>query len=658
MRARLRLRLALTLGLACALSFVLLPGYAEEKAESAAASTPAASASTSTPAAVPKEVVRVASGEHVVLELQDPVNTHSSKQGDEVEFTTTREIMVGLQEAIPAKSKVRAKLATVKKAGRAGRSGQVGLEFEEVTLPDGTTLPFKADLVRVGFTQVGKDKITVKGEGGSHKQDVVTVASGAGQGALIGVMAGGMKGAAYGSAIGAGIGIIEVLMKKGPELDLPQGTLFEVALSKPVDVPQASVERFAQMSRPVPGASTSMPVATASNNGNFTFPDAPAEGAPADDVPIPEFPEDTTSTSTGATPPAPAGEPTAPSTPTTTTTTTKPAGNGSGTTAPSSEPTTTATNTMPGLPGPLPPPPPPPPDAGTYKMSVDVRLVTVEAFVRDSRGRVLDNLTKDDFELYEDGVKQTIRNFSRDELPLAVALVVDRSGSVAPYMPDLRRAAYDTLTQLKPGDEVALFAFSSDFERLEDLTTDRRRIAERIARIRAGGGTNITDALFAATQYLAMAAPDRRRVVILVSDNQETTRGYTDQGRVIRMALETESVIYSVRTPGEPSSLTMRLPNWLGGPSSVNKITQQTGGEIIDVQSVGSLQAAMAAVVARLKTRYTLGYQSTNKAADGTFRRIEVRLNGKFGAPSQDYTVYARSGYYAPTETVAAQPTR
>ena len=87
--------------------------------------------------------------------------------------------------------------------------------------------------------------------------------------------------------------------------------------------------------------------------------------------------------------------------------------------------------------------------------------------------------------------------------PLAVALVVDSSGSVRPYMNELRRAAYETLSQLKRGDQVALFAFASEVERMEGLTTDRRRIAERIAEIRPGGGTNIVDALFDAAYYLS-----------------------------------------------------------------------------------------------------------------------------------------------------------
>ncbi len=266
----------------------------------------------------------------------------------------------------------------------------------------------------------------------------------------------------------------------------------------------------------------------------------------------------------------------------------------------------------------------------------------------------MDNLTRGDFRLFEDGVEQPVHSFSRDELPLAVALVVDRSGSVAPYMNEIRHAAYRALMQLKPGDQVCLFSFAATAERLEELTTDRQRIADRIATIHGGGGTNIVDAVHDSVNYLGMVAPESRRAVILISDNQATTRPRADLGQTIRLAIETETVVYSVRTAGETLPLTLQLPNLIGRSGPVPRITEETGGEIIEVAGNRSLDAALKTAVERLKLRYTLGYYPQNPQP-GTFRRIKVRLADPFGQPPADYQVYSRSGYYYPAPRTSAQ---
>lgn len=296
-----------------------------------------------------------------------------------------------------------------------------------------------------------------------------------------------------------------------------------------------------------------------------------------------------------------------------------------------------------------------PGQADRFRIKTDVDLVVVEATVRNQYGGVVDDLRREDFHLREDGVEQQISYFSRDELPLAVALVVDRSGSMGPVLKQLRRVAYDTLSSLKPGDQVALFDFAARAERLEDLTTDRQRIADAIGAIHTGGATVIADALFEAALYLARAAPDRRHAIILVSDNQNTLKGYSTDRRVIAQALEAQAVIYSIRVDQgvHPHMMTVLLPVFRD--VSVPEIARQTGGEVIDARSVESMRSAMAAAVSRLKQRYSLGYYSTNHRHDGAFRQIDVRVAD---GPKGQYTVYARRGYYAGTEDASALKTQ
>ena len=293
----------------------------------------------------------------------------------------------------------------------------------------------------------------------------------------------------------------------------------------------------------------------------------------------------------------------------------------------------------------------PPPEQDEFALKVDVRLVLVEATVRDSKGRIVDDLKPEDFHVFEDGVEQRISYFSRDELPLAVALVVDGSGSVAPILPQLHQAAYDTLSQLKPEDQVALYSFATQPERIVDLTTNRRAIAESLMGIGSVGGTNIADALYASIEYLGQEARDRRHAVIMISDNQPTAKGEYNGDDVIRLALETQTIVYSVRLGGGHTERGSDEPDWIPGARWVDKIMLETGGEIIDVAAAGSAQKAMAEVVARLKQRYTLGYQSSNTRQDRAFRTIDVRLSDRAQDPKHPYRIFARHGYYTAPES-------
>ena len=590
-----------------------------------AQSTSAPNSSTAAVAAPVSPDLTVTPGEKLVLQLDTPLHTRSTRDGDRAYFKTSDEVMAGGIVAIPRGSEVRATVTQVRRPGRLTGRAEMRLRFDDVRLPDGTILPLQASVVRAGYTAIKTSKEgdqTLKGDGGNGSS-VTIVGQGGLQGAVLGASIGGGKGALYGGAAGAAIGLASVMLQRGPDLDLPRDMLFELKFDRAFQVPAAIAQRAVQIAR-------SIPVGPVGSTGNYP---APVDNFPSDPdaAPVPDFSKDNEPepppTGTETVDVATAGRTTPP--------VVVPPPGTSGNTQPSVEDVG---------------------DAEDFKLKVDVQLVMVDATVRDRSGRPMETLRREDFRVFENGLEQTIQAFSRDEYPLAVALVVDRSGSVAPYMNELRQAAYRALHQLKRGDQVCLFTFAGEVQRLEDLTTDRQRIANRIGTIQAGGGTNIVDGLFDAVYYLSLVARDRRRVVILVSDNENSTRPRSSQNEVIRMAMESETVIYSVKTAGGSTPLTMRVPVWvgsLGKDDLVGKITHETGGEIIDAGSTGSLDSALATVIGRLKLRYTLGYNSPNAAKDGSFRKIDVRLTERYGRPDSDYSVSARRGYYSQTERVA-----
>ena len=294
-----------------------------------------------------------------------------------------------------------------------------------------------------------------------------------------------------------------------------------------------------------------------------------------------------------------------------------------------------------GVPAPLPAQQP------QAKIRVDVNQVLIEATVKDKAGRVMHELTKEDFAIDEDGAGQEIAHFSRDQLPLAVALVVDLSHSIEPFLRPLRYATLTALKALKAEDEVALLTFSEGAELRVPLTRDKREVSDQIEFFHTGGGTNINRGIYEAARYLREQAPAARRVVVLVSDNVGNITGGVNHEQVVEEALEADAAVYNLKVPGYNPLPARMASAGVRGLVNVNKLTAETGGEIFDVQKEGSLYLAFQALIERLKTRYTIGFYSSHNPPDGRFRRLNLRLQAKFGAKGKDYTVLSKTGYYA-----------
>jgi Ca-activated chloride channel homolog len=277
---------------------------------------------------------------------------------------------------------------------------------------------------------------------------------------------------------------------------------------------------------------------------------------------------------------------------------------------------------------------------------VDVNLVLVDATVKTKAGQIMADLKKDDFELREDGVPQKIDLFSRDELPLNVALVLDLSDSIGPFLGPLRDAATTALAALKPEDEVALFTFSTEAELRVSFTSDKTKIAEQINSFRVGGATNINDGIFVAAKYLLNTPPRGRRVIILISDDVGTDAGGQGTHDIVTESIASDAVLYNLKIPGYNPPGTLFAASMIPGLVNIRKVVDQTGGEIFDVQDVAHLDAAFRALINRIKTRYTLGYYTKANGALGKPHKLDVRLVPSFGKKGRDYAILAKSGYY------------
>jgi len=183
---------------------------------------------------------------------------------------------------------------------------------------------------------------------------------------------------------------------------------------------------------------------------------------------------------------------------------------------------------------------------------------------------------------------------------------------------------------------------------VEGLTTDHQALSVDLWALEPYGGTDINAALYDAAIYLGHAAPNSRRAVILVSDNEPSNEETRDASQVVRAAQESGTPIYSVKVGYLQHSRGFFLSHSEPHLHDVEKICRQTGGELIDIRSGISVTSALETILTWLSQGYTLGYSPTNKKQDGSYRTIQVRLNEHDDSRASKYAIYARQGYYAP----------
>lgn len=295
-------------------------------------------------------------------------------------------------------------------------------------------------------------------------------------------------------------------------------------------------------------------------------------------------------------------------------------------------------------------------------VKVDVDLVRVEALVlQKNTARVVGNLNQSDFIISEDGARQSITHFSQNTLPLSVLLLIDRGGCLDPFGSDVRHAAREALSRLKPEDEVAVMTYHNTTELLEGFTRSRPRIEEALNRVpdhdeRANHCLNI--AFSEAASYMESAGnPVGRRVVILITG---VTRNFDclsgPSGREAKHAIfESGSVVCGLIPKTGEQKVEDHMMIWatrVGGvfklkSMNVRELAEETGGEVLE-DKPQNLDSAFSTLVTHLRSRYSLAFVSTNKKRDGSVRKLKVELASAAVKSQEQLVVKARKTYVAP----------
>ena len=286
---------------------------------------------------------------------------------------------------------------------------------------------------------------------------------------------------------------------------------------------------------------------------------------------------------------------------------------------------------------------------------VDTELVSVNVSVVDrGTNRGVNDLTRDDFRLYEDNVQQQIAHFDSASAPFNLVLLIDLSGSTIKVVELIKSAALHFVGAARPFDRIGVIAFAGGQVVVSSLTTDHEALRQRINAIeRPQGSTKLYDSLaFAMDEVFREAKDSRRNAIVVISDGLDSVLpNVTGEGsklpyqELVRRAKEFDGVVYSIWTDTqsyEPlSPLDIQQETFDLAHDRMKELADVGGGAFYECEELKDLAGAYDRVVADLGTVYTLSYRPTNKVRDGSWRTIRVNVN------RQNSVARGKRGYYA-----------
>jgi len=301
-------------------------------------------------------------------------------------------------------------------------------------------------------------------------------------------------------------------------------------------------------------------------------------------------------------------------------------------------------------------------------ISVLTTEVMLPVTVRDEAGRLVSQLSRNDFRVFEDGRQQPLSDLALRQVPVDVVLMVDASSSVASNLDDFRRAADGFATKLAAEDRVSLIKFDDRVELLQDWTKNRFQLRRALARVEPGMFTRFNDALLLAAREQFGGTTKSRRAVIVLTDGIDSGRGNTNLEAAFQALLRAQVTVYVVSNT-EISRATKRaeLDSLMNGSDSIARfnqlrvddlreglrvldqseqnlaqLTAATGGRLYKPATFDALDSTYAEVADELRHQYGLYYTPLNRTLDGGFRRVRVET------VNPAYKSQTRIGYFAP----------
>jgi len=284
-------------------------------------------------------------------------------------------------------------------------------------------------------------------------------------------------------------------------------------------------------------------------------------------------------------------------------------------------------------------------NAGGATFRADSNLVLIPISVTDTLNRFVLGLQKQDFRLFDDGVEQSIAHISGEDIPLSVGLAFDTSGSMDYKLSTSKDAAKLFLKALNPEDEAFLVEFNDNVKLTAAFSNHPADIRAAIDNAQPGGLTALLDAVkFCFTEMKNAKNP--RKAILVISDGGDNHSTYTAK-QIEALVREADVEVYAMGVFDPLLSIAL-TPAEISGPKLLSEIAAQTGGRAFAASIGGDLPSVAARIAIELRNQYVLGYYPTNRAHDGKYHTVEIKIPQPVGMPS--LKAHWRQGYYAPSD--------
>ena len=279
--------------------------------------------------------------------------------------------------------------------------------------------------------------------------------------------------------------------------------------------------------------------------------------------------------------------------------------------------------------------------AGLYaQFRSDTRLVVLHASVTDRKGKLVTNLDRNAFKIFENGQPQDVKIFRREDIPVSLGILIDDSGSMMSKRARVEAAALAMVRASNPEDEVFIVNFNDDAYLDVPFTSDLHKLEQGLARIDSRGGTAMRDAMSMSLDYVTKNAKKDKKVLMVITDGNDNASNITLE-KVVARANQADTLIYAIGLFTEEEKREANKAR-----RALNELVGATGGLAFYPKDIGEVQAQALEIAHDIRNQYTIAYTPSIQQLDGSYRQIKVTVD----APGKPM-VRTRSGYYATPDT-------